>query len=119
MKNNTQILHIEDDPFFAKTFRKELEKYGQNNVGYFSSCADALNSIFTADPELIFIDHLLENELGVNEIPKFKAKFKTSKIILLTSVNDFSLMENAFNNGVDRYLLKNEELNSQLKTLFT
>lgn len=114
----SQIIHIEDDLFFAKTFQKELEKYGLS-VGHYENCSDVLIKDFDQEPDIIFIDHLLDNELGANEIPKFKQKFQTAKIILLTSVKDLSLMDFAFSNGVDKYLLKNKDLKNHLKSLFS
>ncbi len=114
-----KIIHIEDDLFFARMFRKKLQNLGLLNLDHFEHCNAVLSDEYQSDPEIIFIDHILENELGANEIPRFRAKFKNTKIILLTGIKDLELIEFAFSNGADKFLLKNEELNNHLKTLFS
>lgn len=113
-----KIIHIEDDLFFARMFEKKLQKLGLINLEHFEHCSSVLSDEYKGEPELIFIDHILQNELGANEIPKFKAKFKNAKIILLTGIKDLGLVEFAFSKGADKFFLKNEDLNNHLKTLF-
>jgi two-component system, NarL family, nitrate/nitrite response regulator NarL len=74
-------------------------------VGTATSCAEALNTLNAASPDVILLDIDLGDENGVDEIPKLVANAR-ARILILTGVRDESLHDKAVLAGASGVVVK-------------
>jgi len=108
MTKNKKILIIEDDLFVRELYENIFRKKGYDVV----SAADGeegLNKALTEKADLILLDIMLPVKSGM-EVLKTLRKSSTSArktpVFLLTNLGQESIIKEAFNLGVDGYLLK-------------
>jgi len=74
-------------------------------VGSAVSCAEALNALGAASPDVILLDLDLGKENGVEEIPKLTAS-TSARILILTGVRDESMHDKAVLAGASGVVMK-------------
>lgn len=101
-----RILIAEDEPQLALLYGLVLKKQGHELLAVVSSGSEALE-IFkrtTPKPDLVILDHRLENMTGL-EVLRELLKMDQSVRILFASADD-SVMEDAINSGAIDYIGK-------------
>lgn len=104
---NLNVIVIDNDPLFKKTYKHYFNLYSDYNlIGIYSSAKEALRSSTTVSPDIIITD-IPEEELGgIDVLIKFKKKAVNANIIIVSEQNDFTLIKKAFKNGANGYLTK-------------
>ena len=105
MKINIIYL-IDDDDTFAKIFVKDMEKFVGHKVIRFGSVETGLEYAKIDKPEVVFLDHNLDGEKGIDSIPKWRKINSKIQIIIITSSKDPSDLKKALKSGVSRYMNK-------------
>ena len=100
------IFLIEDDEFFATTFKKRLQKIGEFNVQHFSNCESALKDLLKIKPDIIFLDHLLDGINGVDAVHLFKENHPKGEIVIVSGQNDPEVLKKADQAGASKYFRK-------------
>lgn len=115
--NDIKILIVEDEPIVALDIKSTLSKLGYIITGTVSNYDDALSSIKSYEPDIIFMDINLENSKNGIEIAKEIKKTKNIPIIYLTAFSDDETMQKAIDTNPINYLIKpfkREELKSSI-----
>jgi DNA-binding NarL/FixJ family response regulator len=100
------IFIVEDDEFFAVTFKKRLEKVGTFNIHVFSNCESALGQLLKVKPEIIFLDHILGGLNGVDALPLFKENLPSCDIVVVSGQNNPEVLQKADLAGASKYFRK-------------
>jgi DNA-binding NarL/FixJ family response regulator len=100
------IFLIEDDSFFATTFRKKLEGVGNFKLHHFNNCEDAISQLQNLKPEVVFMDHVLRGTKGVDAIPDILTKEPETQVVVISNQNDINVVDRAFSLGAAKYFRK-------------
>ena len=115
--NDLKILIVEDEPIVALDIERTLIKLGYGITDSVTNYDDALDSVASSKPDIIFMDINLENSKSGIEIVKEIKKTNDIPIIYLTAFSDDETMQEAIQTNPVNYLLKpfkREELKSSI-----
>ncbi len=104
------IFVIDDDKFFAKYFIMRFKLLVNDRVEFhhFTSLLPVFKANEMVQPSLIFLDNELSGETGVDAIPEMLEQYPGSEIILISSVDDPRLVDQALANGASRFISKDD-----------
>lgn len=116
-----KILIAEDEPLILQTLELKLKKEGYEVVG----CPDGLDAIQKIDaeqPDLVITDIMMPYMSGLEVVRKVKqdGMGKSIPVIVLSTMGQESIVEEAFELGADDYLKKPfslSELSIRIKKL--
>jgi DNA-binding response OmpR family regulator len=116
-----KILIAEDEPLILQTLELKLKKEGYEVIG----CADGLDALQKIDseqPDLIITDIMMPYMSGLEVVRKVKqdAGSRNIPVIVLSTMGQESIVEEAFELGADDYLKKPfslSELSIRIKKL--
>ena len=116
-----KILIAEDEPLILQTLELKLKKEGYQVIG----CVDgleALQKIDSEQPDLIITDIMMPYMSGLEVVRKVKQDLSTKNtpVIVLSTMGQESIVEEAFELGADDYLKKPfslSELSIRIKKL--
>lgn len=102
------ILIVDDSVSIVKYLENIINK---RMIGDFSVCAsfnaeEALIASEILRPDLVFLDINLPRMNGIEACKKFREKFPTLPIIIITSQLEESLKQEALNAGATSYIIK-------------
>lgn len=112
----TQLLLVDDHALVRSGFRLILE--AQEDITVIAEAENGKNAleylVEASQPDLILTDLHMDKMDGIRFIKAVKARYPDIKIIILTMDNDFHLVAEAFDLGVDGYMLKSSHLDEIL-----
>ncbi|WP_415250970.1 response regulator [Sulfurimonas sp.] len=115
--NEFKILIVEDEPIVALDIERTLLKLGYSITDSVTNYDDAIASVASHTPDIIFMDISLANSKSGIEIVQEIKKTKDIPIIYLTAFSDDDTMQKAIQTNPVNYLLKpfkREELKSSI-----
>ena len=113
MKPN--ILIIDDDVLFTEVLRRKLALKGYDNILVYHSGEGVIKNLQN-DVDLVFLDYHLGDTNGIDLYSKIKDVVITSNIIMLSSNGTDYVINKARDNGIDRYIIKNDvTMNAQIE----
>lgn len=116
-----KIVIVEDNTFYGEILRKlvfhivdKIATQGSISIVHHISAEDCLQSI---DPQtdIFLLDYNLEDSEssevinGLNLLKIIKRRCTNSRTVLVTGCCDYHIINQFFREGVDRYLLKDED----------
>lgn len=106
----TKVLMVEDDPNWLKIFQTLVgsatdELFDYVHVADLASAVQALRSTTFG---LIFLDLMLPDSQGGNTIDVVRNEARDVPVIVITTLDDERLIQDAFKMGVDDYLVKDQ-----------
>ena len=108
-----KIIVIEDNLLTAKIIKTKLENISSViTVDLFEKVSIALAQ--SSSPQIIILDHYLPGVNGVETIPVIKEKYPDCKIIVFSGQHDVKIMADAYENGADLYISKDNESINEL-----
>ena len=116
-----KILIAEDEPLILQTLELKLKKEGYTVIGCVDGL-DALQKIDAEKPDLIITDIMMPYMSGLEVVRKVKSDLDSRNIpvIVLSTMGQESIVEEAFELGADDYLKKPfslSELSIRIKKL--
>lgn len=106
MENSAlKILIVEDDISFALELEMILDEIGYQIIAAVDNSAEALDVIFSKEPDLILMDIDIKGNLSGTEIGQ-KIKHLNIPIIFITSFDDRERYEEARQSNMAAYLVK-------------
>lgn len=118
MKDNKQLLLVEDDYYSAEILKCALEAKG-HNVTLSTNGKDALTMVHNKQPQLIILDVMMPKMDGYHfcRLLKFDARFKHIPIILVSSKIQDADRELGLACGGDEYIAKPFDLDMLINTV--
>lgn len=116
-EQKTRIVLIDDDPAEATLLKRYLDDMEDVvcELEAFHSPLEGLASIANRRPDIVFLDHLLGDEVGLDVIHKIREVGHRGPIIFLTGRGDEDIAVQAWKAGVDDYLPKRAVSKGSLK----
>lgn len=104
----TKIIHIDDHLLFAEGIKLLFEGHEKYQLQkHFDNSKDAHTFCLTSTPDLILMDYYLPEGNGLNAAENFLKLYPKPKIIFLSMVNDYFIMQAASIRGINGFLSKN------------
>jgi two-component system, NarL family, response regulator DevR len=101
-----RIFIVDDHPVVRKGLRDILSGYATLEVvGEAADAAEALELAERAEPDIILLDIMLPDAIGIRLIRQLKERAR-GKVIVLTTFDDDEYLFGAFREGADGFLLK-------------
>ncbi|MHB8362547.1 MAG: response regulator transcription factor [Patescibacteria group bacterium] len=109
----SKILIVEDNKDILNIYKKELE-YNKYDVESAETGQSGIDLIEKDSFDLIILDIMLPDMSGIDLLKKAKEKDKKQKVVMLTNVDIPAVVNDAYANGADGYLIKAELLPTQV-----
>jgi len=118
MKNNKQILLVEDDLYASETLKFALEAKG-HKVALATNGRDALNMVNNEIPQLIILDIMMPKMDGYHfcRLLKFDARFQHIPVIIVSSKIQEADKKLGLACGGNEYITKPYDLNMLINTV--
>jgi DNA-binding NarL/FixJ family response regulator len=108
MKRSINIFLADDHPLFREGLVKTIETESRFKVTGFADCGnDAIEFIRTKKPDIAILDISMPGHSGIEVAKIIKTEELPTVPIILTMYNDEEYLDEALENGVPGYLLKN------------
>lgn len=106
---------VEDNVFYASILKTKIENIKEANVEIFSRAEDCLKEIHKL-PKVIFLDHNLPDNKGLDVLKKVKSRFPTIQVVMVSGEATVSVAINCLKYGATDYLLKGKDDNHKKLT---
>jgi two-component system chemotaxis response regulator CheY len=98
---------IVDDSLYMRTMIKDaLVDAGYEIVGLASNGENAIDMAFELEPDIITLDNILPDMLGLDVLKTLKEEGITSKVIMISAVGQESIINQSIDTGAHKYLVK-------------
>lgn len=114
------VLIVDDSSFIRSTIEKVVLGIGLEVVGFASNGEEALELIEKLEPQILTLDMVMPDMTGLDVLRVVKSNYPQIKVIMITTMAKPSLIEEARELRVDKYLLKpvvDEDLSNVLREL--
>ena len=104
-----EVLIVDDQTLFAESMKIVLEGYDEQEirvVGLAHDGREAISLVKKLKPDLILMDVRMPVVDGVEATRQIHSLYPDVKILMLTTFEEDSLVENALKNGASGYILK-------------
>lgn len=108
MKNSMlKIFIVEDSSFMSNAIQKHLIKDFGNSIEIhqFETVEKAIANR-QLSPDVILLDHILQESNGVDSIPRILQLFEEVEIAVISGQNNLDIFTSAYSNGASDYIRK-------------
>lgn len=114
------IFLIEDDKIYGEYLSKSLGPPDEYKVHHFLTAEDALRAMATEMPDAWIVDFQLPRMSGIELFEKIKDKTSNEvKIIMLSAIDDGSMVLGFIQKGVRDYVIKDESVIESLQAILS
>ena len=103
----TRIFVVEDNEFFSQLIKQKLEMNDKNEVTLFHNGEDFQRSLYL-NPDIVVLDYNLPNSNGIDLLKEIKNFNEEIKTILLSGQEKVDVVIEAFENGAEEYIKKDD-----------
>jgi two-component system chemotaxis response regulator CheY len=100
------VLIVDDSIYMRSVLRKYLEAVGYNVIGEAENAEEAIDKALSLKPTVITLDIILPDMVGLDIIKVLKQEKLQAKIILISVVEQATVIEKGLELGADAYLMK-------------
>lgn len=111
----SKIYLIDDDEVFALKFVNDIRQYTGYKIYHFGSVETGLEYAKIDLPEVVFLDHELDGQNGIDSIPKWLKINPKVRIIIVTNSKNPDNLRKAIELDVTEYLNKDLYLRGSTK----
>ncbi len=101
-----KVLIVDDSLYMRSIIKDALESEGYDIIGQASNGVEAIDLALDSEPDLITLDNILPDMLGLDILKTLKEEELESKIIMISAVGQQSVVDEGMNLGLDSYLVK-------------
>ncbi|KXX67515.1 response regulator [Flammeovirga sp. SJP92] len=101
-----KVLIVDDSLYMRSIIKDALEEAGFEVIGQASNGEEAIDLALDSEPDLITLDNILPDMLGLDILKTLKEEDLTSKIIMISAVGQQAVIDEGMNLGLDSYLVK-------------
>ncbi len=102
-----KVLIIDDSLFMRQSIKNALLKSGRYEIiGEASTGDQGIEMALELQPEIITLDNILPDMLGVDILKELRKEEIVSKIIMISAVGQDNIIEECKNSGANDYLVK-------------
>lgn len=102
-----KVVIVDDSMYMRSLISSALSDTGRYDVvGQAENGNQAIEIALELNPDLITMDNILPDMLGIDVIKELRIEKVVAKIIMISAVGQESVIEEANNAGADNYLVK-------------
>ncbi len=101
-----KILIVDDSLYMRTVIKDTLTGLGYEVIGQASNGETAIDLALELQPDLITLDNILPDMLGLDIIKVLKKEEVDAKIIMISAVGQQSVVDEGIKLGVDSYIVK-------------
>lgn len=102
-----KVLIVDDSNYTQSVIKKAIQNHPDYEViGVANDGASALTMARDLKPDLITLDNILPDMIGMNMIKVFKSDNAGVKIVMVSAIQQQSIIDQAISLGADSYLVK-------------
>ncbi|MDH5365748.1 MAG: response regulator [Cyclobacteriaceae bacterium] len=101
-----KVLIVDDSMYMRKLIREALEKNGFEIVGEAENGEIAIDLALSLNPELITLDNILPDMIGLDILKVLKEEGLTSRVIMISAVGQQSVINQGLELGASDYIIK-------------
>ena len=109
-----KVFIVDDDVFFGKLIQRQLEILENINITFFDNALDFLDAL-TDKPDIVVLDYKIPVRNGIQLMEAVKKKHPETKVIILSGQDSLNVVVEAYDQGADRYLIKDDTALVELK----
>ena len=106
---NLKFFIVDDDRFCASVYEQYLKNHNYENITYFSSGEACLEELHQK-PDIIFLDHNMEELNGFEILKKIKRYDPNIYVIMVSGQENIDTAVNALKYGAFDYLVKDVDV---------
>ena len=108
-ERNLLIYTVDDDEYYTKLIKVNLEKLGYNDIISFKSGEECLLEMSNKKPDCVILDYLLKDGLNGDEVlERINNEYKDVEVIILSGQEDVEVATNIIRQGATDYVVKNK-----------
>ena len=116
MTKPTRLLYVEDEDSLRTLVKSQLESEGFE-VDTADDGDTGIEMVGKGSYEVILLDMRMPRVSGIEVLKHLRAKKSSSRVIVLTAVDDLSVAIEAVKNGANDYITKPYDLGSLLASI--
>lgn len=101
-----KILVVDDSLYMRTVIKDALTSAGYEVVGMAANGESAIDMAFDLEPDVITLDNILPDMLGLDVLKTLKLENIKSKIIMVSAVGQQSVVDEGINAGAFSYIIK-------------
>lgn len=102
-----KVLIVDDSLYMRTLINSALTATGKYEViGQAGTGSQGIELALEHEPDLITMDNILPDMIGIDIVKELRAEGLTSKIIMVSAVGQDDVVEEGRSNGADDYLVK-------------
>ena len=101
-----RVLIVDDSLYMRTVIKDALSQAGYDVVGQAGSGESAIDMALELEPDVITLDNILPDMLGLDVLNVLKEEESTSKVVMISAVGQESVIEEGIKRGASRYLVK-------------
>lgn len=106
MSNEKKVLVVDDSMVMRAMISDILTKDGYKVVGHAKNGKEAVEQYIKLNPDLVTMDIIMPGEHGTDVVKKIIEVDKDARIIIISGLNQKSLVMQALDNGARDFLVK-------------
>ena len=110
-----KVFIIEDDSIYQEFLQKNLRtKY---NIYAYDNAEDAIMAFKSIKPDVLVIDYKLPGINGIELFEEIKDNIGSSKVIIMSAIDDGNLVLDFIKKGIRDYVIKDEDIIESLVSI--
>lgn len=101
-----RVLIVDDSLYMRTVIKDALSQAGYDVVGQAGSGESAIDMALELEPDVITLDNILPDMLGLDVLNVLKEEDSTSKVVMISAVGQESVIEEGIKRGASKYLVK-------------
>jgi len=118
MTNKTRLAIVDDHEIFKKAISDALTYENDFNVVFLAK--NGIELLFELEKntiDVVILDLQMPIMSGIDTLPLISNKYPTIKVVVLSMIDDPSIMIEAFNNGASAYLTKDCDIEELIEAI--
>lgn len=114
------VLIVDDSMYMRTVIKDALEGGGYKIIGQASTGEEAIDLAFDLQPDIITLDNILPDMIGIDILKVYKEEGLPSKVVMVSAVGQESVIQEGLKLGALSYILKpftGDQLVNALKEL--
>jgi len=114
------VLIVDDSKFMRLTLKNFLEKNSggaHKVVGEAENAPEAVDKYFQLKPDIVTMDIIMPEEVGIEAVKKIVSKDPSAKIIMVSAMGQEKIVEEAIQSGAKAFITKPVKAEELLKTI--
>lgn len=101
-----KVLIVDDSMYMRSLIRDALEGAGYNVIGEAANGEAAIDMAIELDPDLITLDNILPDMIGIDILKVLKEEGLNAKIVMVSAVGQQSVINEGMKLGASDYIVK-------------